>query len=73
MTDRDPRIITLRALDCPDRINCPSKHRFAGHAGIYTIGKQVTDPDVIAAFAPLLGDDELLSWTPDELHPEVAP
>jgi hypothetical protein len=70
--DRNITITTLRTTSsCPDRNTCPSVHRVAGMAGRFVVGKRVDDPALRKAFAPLMADDEELTWTPDDLLPEV--
>lgn len=71
---RTIEITTLRttADSCPDRRTCTSVHKVADRPGRrYVITRPVTDPDEIAAFAHLVGDDEQLGWLETELIPEV--
>lgn len=70
---RTVKIITLRTTEqCPDNRSCTSIHRVADEPDRrYVIMKTVTDPVVIAAFAHLVGDDELLGHLPADLIPEV--
>lgn len=65
-------IVTLRITqDCPDRVRCPSRHKVKGIPGQFLVGKQVTDPGLLAAFAEYVGEDEVLSWTPDDVLSEA--
>ena len=67
-------ITTLRTNgSCPDNRTCPSIHSVADRPDRrYVVSKRVTDPDEIAAFAPLVADDEQLGWLPATLIPEVS-
>jgi hypothetical protein len=71
------KITTLRTVasgDCPDERTCPSVHVLDTHPERrYVIAKRETDPQVMAAFAHLMADDEHLGWVPDTLLPEVTP
>lgn len=66
-------IRTLRTTDfCPDNRTCPSIHAVADEPDRrYVVTKKVTDPAVVAAFAPLVADDEQLGYVPTNLIPEV--
>lgn len=72
------KITTLRTLAgddayCPNERTCPSVHALDMHPERrYVITKRETDPGIIAAFAPLMADDEQLGWTPDALFPEIT-
>jgi hypothetical protein len=64
-------IVTLRST-CPDGRTCPSVKAIPAAPGSrYVIGNRVTDPALLAAFAPHLGPDESLIEVPTELLPEV--
>jgi hypothetical protein len=68
-------ITTLRTTSgsCPDNRTCPSIHSFTDRPDRrYVVTKRVTDPDEIAAFAPLVADDEQVGWVPATLIPEVT-
>ena len=72
--DQKIEIVTLRTTsECPDRVTCPAVHRVVDRPGRFIVGKRVTDPQLRAAFAPLMAADEELTWTPDGLLPEVDP
>jgi hypothetical protein len=64
-------IVTLRT-SCPDGRTCPAVKAVPSMPGSrYIVGKRVTDPALLAAFAPHLAPDEDLIEVPTELLPEV--
>jgi hypothetical protein len=75
--DRSIEIITVRTMagddeSCPDGRVCPSVHLVATRPERrYVVVKKLDDVAEAAAFAPLVGDDELVGWVPAELLPEV--
>lgn len=71
---RAPKITMVRGNQCPDRKTCPGVHLAdIDPGGAYVIGKRVTDPAVLEAFAEMIGSDEVLNRVPIELIPEVNP
>jgi hypothetical protein len=74
--DRKIRITTLRTIGpdgqrrdgvCSDKWKCPGLHRVDGQPErTYVVLKQV-DTAEAAAFAPLLGDGEIVGWVPTRL------
>jgi hypothetical protein len=68
----DLLIHTLHIARCPVGPHCPSVHRVAGQPGYYLIGKRVADDAMVAAFADMVAPDEVLSWVPDEVLPELG-
>lgn len=70
------KITTLRTLagDCPNERTCPSIHVLDQHPERrYVITKRETNPEILAAFAHLIADDEHIGWAPAELLPEITP
>lgn len=71
------RIITTRTLadddeHCPDGRVCPSIHVVASRPERrYVVVKRLDDQAEAAAFAPLVGEDELVGWVPSELLPDL--
>jgi hypothetical protein len=64
-------IVTLRST-CPDTRTCPAIKAVPTTPGSrYVIGKRVTDPALLGAFAAHLGDGEDVLEVPAELLPEV--
>ena len=74
MEQQQTRKVTMLRVDdkCPDIDTCPG---FGIHAddpeGGYVIVKEVTDPEVLAHFAPYIGPGERLGRIPRSLAPEV--
>lgn len=69
------KVTMLRVDDrCPDVDTCPG---FGTHAddpeGGYVIVTDVTDPEILAAFANRIGKGERLGRVPRYLAPEVYP
>ncbi|HZG90926.1 MAG TPA: hypothetical protein VEZ42_12005 [Pseudonocardia sp.] len=69
-------IETLRSVagtdHCPDGRVCPSIHRVARRPDRrYIVVKRLDDAEEAAAFAPLVGADDLVGWVPAELLPDV--
>lgn len=70
--NRKIEIVTLRTTNrCPDRFDCPSINRVVGRPGKYVVGKQVTDPDILARFSEQMAADEVVTWVPDDVITEV--
>jgi hypothetical protein len=64
------KITTLRTTGCPDERSCVSIHTLDEHPDRrYVITKRETDPDILAAFAPLMGEDEQLGHGPADMFP----
>jgi hypothetical protein len=62
------KITTLRTTGCPDERSCVSIHTLDRHPDRrYVITKRETDPDILAAFAPLIGVDEQLGYGPADI------
>ena len=68
----DLLIQTLHTTRCAVRRCCPSVHRVAGRSGYYLIGKRIDDPLILAAFESITAADEVLSWVPDSVLPELG-
>jgi hypothetical protein len=67
------KITTVRSDDCPDERTCVSIHELDLHPERrYVITKRETDPDILAAFAPLIGPDEQLGYGPADMFPSDA-
>lgn len=66
------KVTIHRGDDCADDETCPAFATIdTDPAGGYVIGKQVTDPDVLTAFAHKIGAGEVLSRVPRRYGPEV--
>jgi len=65
------KITTLRtAGGCPDERTCVSIHDLDIHPERrYVITKRETNPDILAAFAHLMADDEQLGYGPADMFP----
>ena len=64
------KITTLRTTGCPDERSCVSVHDLDRHPDRrYVITKKESDPEVLRAFAPLIGPDEQLGYGPVHMFP----
>jgi hypothetical protein len=74
--DRKITITTVRTIGpegqlhdgvCSDRWQCPGLHTVADRPGRTYVVLKAVDPAEAKAFAPLLGDGEIVGWVPTEL------
>lgn len=73
------KITVLRTLaddpaHCPSGRTCPAVITLDQHPERrYVITKKEADPEILAALADFVADDEQIGWTPGALFPEIAP
>lgn len=68
-------ITTIRSLagNCPVDNVCPGLHKLDTQPErTYVITKVEQDPEVLAAFAGMIGPGEQLGWAPNELFDGIS-
>lgn len=67
------QITVLSQEPCADGIRCPLVAEVAGEEDLFVISKDVTDPELLAAFADRIGPGERLTRITRSVITEVRP